>query len=264
VARRDVAPHPKLVHTRADLCDPAARSALAGVDVLWHLGFSLWRGQDGPGFNVRATSNVLDARPARFVFASSAAVYGAWPDNALPLAEDAPARPNRQCRYAADKLDCERRALSAAMPGLALRIGAVLGPHADPRVRRAVSGYRRAVPAVSGATEALQWLHEDDVAAALHLAGKSDAVGLVNVAPRDWMAASEVAGIARSRVVRVRLPLLLAGSELAFRMGLMPFGADRAILLRGPLALDPRRAFASFGWQAARSSADVLRAALAR
>jgi nucleoside-diphosphate-sugar epimerase len=260
VARRPVAPHPKLVHTRADLGDPAARSALARVDVLWHLGFSLWR--DGHSDNLAGTANVLAAQPGRFVLASSAAVYGAWPDNALPLSEDAPARPNRQCRYAADKLECEWLCLRSGLPALVLRIGAVLGPHADPRVRRALLGYRQAVPAASGPNQALQFLHEDEVAAALHLGGKSDAVGLINVAPADWMGAAEVAEVAGSRVVRLPLPLLLAGSELAFRLRLLPFGADRAILLRGPLALDPQRALAAFGWKAAHSSADVLRAAL--
>jgi UDP-glucose 4-epimerase len=260
VARRALPPHPKLVHTRADLCDPAARSALAGVSVLWHLGFSVWR---GPAVNLPGTANVLAARPDRVVFASSAAVYGAWPSNALPLTEEAPARPNRQCRYAADKLECEWRCLKAGMPALVLRIGAVLGPHADPRVRRAVSEYRRAVPAVAGCIQALQFLDEDEVANALHLGGKSDAIGLVNVAPADWLGAAEVAQVAGSRVVPLPLPLLLAGSELAFRSKVLPFGADRAILLRGPLALDNRRASAAFGWQAVRSSADVLRAALA-
>jgi UDP-glucose 4-epimerase len=262
VARRGLPEHPKLAHTRTDLRDPAARSALAGVDVLWHLGFSLWRG-DGAGTNLEATANVLAARPARIVFASSAAVYGAWPDNALPLTEDALVRPNRQCPYAADKLECERRCLSAGIPVLALRIAAVLGPHADPRIRRAVSGYRRAVPAVSGTTEALQFLDEDEVADALYRAGKSAGGGIINVAPADWLGAADIARVAGSRVVRLPLRVLLAGSELAYRARLVPFGADRAILLHGPLALDAQRAESVFGWKASSSSAEVLRRSLA-
>jgi UDP-glucose 4-epimerase len=261
VARRDLPSHPKLVHTRADLGDPAARSALAGVDVLWHLGFSLWRRQAGA--NVAATTNVLAARPSRVVFASSAAVYGAWPDNRLPLTEATPPRPNRQCPYAADKLECERRCLTTA-PGVALRIGAVLGAHADPRIRRAVAGYRRAVPAVRGTTEALQFLDEDEVADALYRAGKSASVGVINVAPVDWMDAAGVAEVAGSRVVRLPLRSLLAGSELAYRLKLLPFGADRAILLRGPLALDAGRAGELLGWKATQSSKEVLRRALIR
>ena len=172
VARRELPAHPKLVHTRADLCDPAARAALDGVDVLWHLGFSLWRGGDGRRANLAGTANVLAAQAVE----SRAGIVGRGVRRLArqPAASrrGCPPRPNRQCAYAADKLECERRCLSGAAPVLVLRIGAVLGPHADPRVRRAVSGYRRAVPAVRGASEALQFLDEDDVAAALLRPGK--------------------------------------------------------------------------------------------
>jgi nucleoside-diphosphate-sugar epimerase len=196
------------------------------------------------------------------VFASSAAVYGARPDNPLPLGEDRPARPNRECRYAGDKLDCEARCLGSGVPALVLRIGAVLGPHADSRVRGAIEGYRRLVPAVTGTAEAVQFVDEDDAAEVLHLAGRSAAVGVLNVAPDDWLTASEVAAVARSRVVRLPLTLLLATSEVAFGLGLLPFGSDRAILLNGPLALDAGRAAVALGWRARRTSAEVLCAAL--
>ena len=55
----------------------------------------------------------------------------------------------------------------------------------------------------------------------------------------------------------MRLPfrLLVRGSDVAARLGLLGFGADRAIFLNGPLALDPGRARAAFGWKAARGSA---------
>jgi nucleoside-diphosphate-sugar epimerase len=147
VARRPVAAHPKLVHTCGDLRSPDARRALAGVDVLWHLGFQLWRQRGGvwggrpaggePGdANLAGTANVVAAGPGRIVFASSAAVYGAWPDNPLPLDETVMPRPNRECPYARHKLEAERVCIDAA-PSVSLRICAVLGPRADPAVRRA-------------------------------------------------------------------------------------------------------------------------------
>ncbi len=308
MARRPLPPHPKLVHTQCDLRDRAAREALAGVDVLWHLGFSLWReapglrwpgpgpGWRGPGpgaegrggeaaerepgappvdpcplprmgaspqsVNELGTANVLRSNPGRIVFASSAAVYGAWPDNPIPLPEDWSPRPNRACRYAAAKLSGERRCLEAGVPALLLRIAAVLGPHADPRVHRAVSGYRRAVPAVAGSPDAIQFLDEGDAADALHEAGKIRVTGVLNVAPEDWLTAEQVAAVAGSRVVRLPLPVLLAGSELAFGLRLLPFGSDRAILLNGPLALDGGRAREVLEWRPTQSSAAVLRRAL--
>jgi nucleoside-diphosphate-sugar epimerase len=256
-------PHTKLVHTEADLREDAAREALRGVDVLFHLGFSLWRSRDGADLNWDGTRNVLAAGPARVVLASSAAVYGAWPDNPLPLTEDHWPRPNHQCPYAAEKLRAERLCEDAA-PTLALRIGAVLGPHADPRVAKAVQGYRLGVPAFSGKNEAIQFLDEDDAAAALHRAGASAATGLLNIAPADWLNAGGVAQVAGSRAVRLPPKVLLAASEAAYRLKLTPFGADRAILLNGPLALDPARAADTLGWRATRTSAQALASALGR
>ncbi len=253
--------HPKLRHTAADLREDAAREALAGVDVLYHLGFALWRSRDATHVNRDGTRNVLAARPARVVLASSAAVYGAWPDNPLPLTEEHWPRPNRECGYAADKLRAERLCAESTT-SVALRIAAVLGPHTDAKVADAVRGYRIGVPAIWGATEALQFLDEDDTAAALHRAGSASVTGVVNIASADWLDAAGVAAVAGSRVVRLPGPMLLAASEAAFRLHRAPFGADRAILMRGPLALDPARALRELGWQATRSSTEVLTDAL--
>ena len=231
--------------------------------MLFHLAFNLWRTPDGSVANLEAIRSVVAARPARIVLASSAAVYGAWPDNPLPLTEDDWPRPNRECRYAGDKLRAERLCAAEA-PTLALRIAAVLGPHADPRVARAVQGYRLAVPAFRGEREALQFLDEDDAARALELAGSSTATGIVNVAPADWLDATAVARVAGSRVVRLPGRLLTAASEAAFRLKLTPFGVDRAILIRGPLALSCDRAADVLGWVAGNASAEVLAGALRR
>jgi len=260
VARRPVTSHPKLVHTRSDLRSPEARRALAGVDVLWHLGFQLWRQRGGlepEDANLAGTRNVVADLPGRIVLASSAAVYGAWPDNPLPLDETAPPRPNPECTYASQKLEAERICADAA-PTAALRICAVLGPHADPLVRKASRALRRVVPAARGRRQAVQFAHEDDVVAALHRAATSGVEGTYNVATADWLSEDEVAAVSGGRVVRLPFPLLVRGSEVAARLRLLDFGADRAIFLNGPLALAPGRALEDFAWKAERGSADVL------
>jgi len=258
VARRPLAPHPKLAHTTADLRDPAVRRALAGCDVVAHLGFQLWHSADAAGVNAGGTANVIAAGPARIVLASSAAVYGGWPDNPLPLSEDDPARPNRQCAYAEHKLDAERRCADAA-PTTSLRICAVLGPHADPLVKKASAGLRQVVPAARGRRQALQFVHEDDAAAALMTAVKrSDVSGVYNIATEDWLDENAVAEVSGGRVVRLPFPLLLHGSEVARRLHLMDMGADRAVLLNGPLAIDAGKATRDFGWRPTKSSAEVL------
>ena len=60
---------------------------------------------------------------------------------------------------------------------------------------------------------------------------------MVNLAPEDWLAAADVAALAHSRVVELPRRLIVAGAELGRRLGLSPFGADRAVLISGPLAL---------------------------
>jgi len=260
VARRPLPAHPKLVHTRADLADASARRALEWVDVLLHLAFRMWRDGSanrlGPE-NLAGTANVLAARPARVVFASSATVYGAWPDNPLPLTEDAEPRPNPEVPYAAQKLEAERRCADVA-PTANLRISAVMGPHVDPRVRRSAAGYRLAVPAVPGVDQALQFLHEDDAAAAVHAAAHSAATGVFNVATTDWMSELDISRIAGGRVLRLPLKVVLPASEALARVRLLPFGADRSIFLNGPIALDPGRAAEAFGWRPTRTSPEVL------
>jgi UDP-glucose 4-epimerase len=211
--------------------------------------------------NLDGTRNVLAARPGHVVFASSVAVYGAWPDNPLPLTEEHWPRPNAECPYASQKLTAERVCRESARTTV-LRISAALGPHADPAVRSATLGYLRVVPAVRDREQAVQFLDEEDAATALHLAGAARREGVFNVAPPDWLNEGDIARLAGSRVVRLPARALLAASDFAFRLRLLPFGADRAILIAGPLAADASRAGKEFGWRATRGSADVLSAAL--
>jgi nucleoside-diphosphate-sugar epimerase len=252
--------HPKLEHTRADLCDPAVPRALKSVDILWHLGAQLWRSVDGRQIqiNIDGTINVLEAQPKHVVFSSSAAVYGAHPDNPLPITEDHLPRPNAECPYAWHKLEGERLCRQAGSAAI-LRIGAVVGPHADARVAEASQGYKAVVPAVRHVPQALQFIHEDDVTRGLLQAGFLGTPGTWNLATEDWLDAQGVAAISGGRVVAVPRTLLVKGSEAAYRLHLVPFGADRSALIDGPLALDPARAIADLEWRPRLSSATTLR-----
>ena len=261
VARREMPAHPKLRATRADLRSREARRALEGADVVFHLGAALWRdraGSDAGSVNIEGTRNVVAARPGLLVVASSAAVYGAWHDNPLPMDETHAPRPNAECLYASHKLAAEGVALDGA-PTTVLRLAAVLGPAMDPQVARAARGYRLAVPAVRGATQALQFLHEDDATSALVAAGGKPPAGIVNIATDDWLDAGELAAAARSRVVRLPRRVALGAPEAAFRLRLAPAGADRAIFLTGPMALSSDRAASRLGWRAQLDSRRTIR-----
>ena len=263
VARGALPERPKLVHTRCELTSADARDALTGVDVLYHLGAQLWRSRDGRQIevNVDGTQNVLAGTPGHVVLASSAAVYGAYPDNPLPLREDHACRPNAECPYAWHKLEAERMCADAA-PTTVLRISAVLGPHADPTVAKATRGYRTAIPAVRGTQLAMQFVDEADAAAAFVGAGRTRLTATFNVATADWLTAQDIARISGGRVVTLPASVAIRGSELAYRLRLLPFGADRSSLIQGPLALAIDAARSTLGWSPARTSAEVLADAL--
>jgi len=282
VARRDLLAPPgrpggaRIAHVCADLTDGAAARALGGSDIVYHLAAQVWEGRGTQArcamraLNVQGTRNVLRARPGRVVLASSAAVYGAWPDNPLPLDEAHEPRPNPECPYAQDKLAAEVIVAEEAQCWATVRLAAVLGPHADARVARSVRGYRLAVPAMRGAPQAVQWLDEGDAAEGLLAAGR-DLLGarrsagqVLNVATTDWLSAGDTARLASSRVLGLARWAVIGGSELGRRLGLAPFGADRAALIGGPLALSVTKARNVLGWQPARTSQEVLAAALAR
>ena len=283
VARRPLGPaaagrlQERSVHVCADVRDPGARKALEGVDVLYHLASQVWQGAGADGLrtmaevNVEGTRNILRARPGAVVLVSSAAVYGAWPDNPLPLDEAVRACPNPECPYGGQKLLAETVCAQEAGNWTIVRLAAVLGPHADARVARAVRGYRLAVPAVRGVRQAVQWLDESDAVEGLQAAGRAlvtpgrGAAGEVfNIATQDWLSAVEAASVAGSRVATVPRRALLAGSRVGKRLGATPFGADRAVLISGPLALSVAKARQVLGWQPTRTSAEVLSDALAR
>jgi UDP-glucose 4-epimerase len=266
----------RLAHTQADLREPAARDALREVDLLYHLAAQVWQGAGAAGLeemygtNVAGTRNVLLGRPAAVVLASSASVYGAWPGNPLPLEESHEARPNPECPYAFHKLLAERACTLEAVRWATVRLAAVLGPHADARVARAVRGYRLAVPSMVGVSQAVQWLDESEAVEGLLATGRALMSGeavtgqVVNVATADWLTADDVAGLARSRVVKLPRSTLLAASELGKRFGVAPFGADRAILIGGPLALSVAKAERLLGWRPEKTSARVLVEAIER
>jgi nucleoside-diphosphate-sugar epimerase len=283
VARRPLGPAvtgllgDRSVHVCADLRTPAARRALEGVDILYHLAAQVWQGEGARGLatmaevNVDGTLNILRARPGAVVVVSSAAVYGAWPDNPLPLGEDHPACPNHECPYGGHKLLSEAICAQGHGNWAIVRLAAVLGPHADARVARAVQGLRLAVPAVRGVRQAVQWLDEADAVGGLQAVGRAltgpgrrVAGEVFNIAPQDWLSASQAAAVAGSRVVTVPRRALLAGSRLGRRLGIAPFGVDRAILISGPLALSVAKAAEVLGWRPERTSAQVLSDALAR
>jgi len=159
-----------------------------------------------------------------FVYASTAMVYGAWPNNPVPLTEDAPLRPNPGFAYAVSRAEAERVALEwrEATDGArlaVLRPATVLADVTDrlSRLMRDVlpSGVGEDIPPV-------QYLHGDDLADAVILAVTAGLDGVFNVAPDGWMSADEARALTAGPL-RVRLPRRLRLLRPDVPSELMPY-----------------------------------------
>ena len=181
----------------ADVLHRDLKPLLEGVDVLVHLASVVDPIPDEDlmaRVNVEGTRRVLDAASAvgirKIVRVSSAAVYGAWPDNAVPLTEDAPLRPNGAFSPAVQAAEVER--LLAEWrddhPGTVvtvLRTAPVLGPGAERLPSRLLLGRPRL--RVRAATPPVQAAHVDDLVTAIALVALADHPGTFNVASDGWI-----------------------------------------------------------------------------
>jgi GDP-4-dehydro-6-deoxy-D-mannose reductase len=112
---------PEVPFVAADICDAdavaravdeAAPDAVVHLAALSHVGDSWRRIPDYYAVNVVGTANVARAAGGRrWLFSSSAEVYGAVPDDEQPIAEDRPLAPRSP--YALTKAFAERIALDA-------------------------------------------------------------------------------------------------------------------------------------------------------
>ena len=218
--------HVKLDLRLVDLADPpAARFNGSGdelaemfkaADGVIHLawtapGEGFFTDPDPSAANRRATSRVLSATAEadveKFVFVSSATVYGAWPDNKVPLTEDTPLRPNPEFAFAVGKAEAERMLAewSGAHGNVCiaiLRPSATVGSPERP-IYQAL-GITRS-PRSGDGGRPVQYLHVDDLASAVVLAWERGLDGVYNVAPDAGVREDEARALAGG-VAKLPLP----------------------------------------------------------
>jgi nucleoside-diphosphate-sugar epimerase len=201
---------------RVDIAGTELQPLLEGIDVVVHLAGVVDPVPDVAlmaRVNVEGTRHVLEAAAAvgvrRVVRISSAAVYGAWANNPVPLTEDAALRPNTEFSPAVQAAEVERllATWSAEHPDVCvttLRSAPVVGPLAERLPARILLG--RPPLRVRGAAAPVQVVHVDDLAAALALVATRELPGVYNVAADGWLDAEE----ARSILPRPAAPALPA------------------------------------------------------
>jgi nucleoside-diphosphate-sugar epimerase len=198
------------------------------------------------------------------VVLSSATVYGAWPDNPIPLTEDAPSRPNPGFAFARDKADAEQEARRlAAELGVeltVLRPTTAIAASEGSWVARALTA--SAGVRIGDVDPPVQFLHFDDLASATALVVEQRLSGTYNVAPDGWIppdAMRALAGLPRPRVP-VSVARRLAG--VRWRLGLSPTPPEVLPWVMHPWVVANDRLRAA-GWQPEHSNEEAYVAATA-
>ncbi|MGQ0824612.1 MAG: NAD-dependent epimerase/dehydratase family protein [Actinomycetota bacterium] len=195
----------KLKFHRADVVNADLAPFLVGVDTVVHLAAIAGSILDEAlmtRVNCDGTRRVLEAASragvTTFVRPSSATVYGAWPNNAVPLTEDVALRPNPGYLPAILDAECERCVVEwvGARTGRAaarLRIAPIVGAGAHSLFAANAAGHPPVV--VRNAAAPVQVAHVDDAATALLHAVEQRLDGVFNVAADGWLAHEDAAAL---------------------------------------------------------------------
>ncbi len=253
-----------------DVRDPAIADRLRGdgdpVDVVVHLALDLDLETDPTArtaYNVRGTQTVLTAAAAagvrRVVLCTSAMVYGALPDNDVPLAEDADLRATAEATGVGDLLEIERLAKRAprAHPGLNVTVvrPTVLVGGTDTALTRYFESPRLLV--VAGSRPCWQFCHVEDLASALEYAALEKVDGELAVGCDGWLEQEEVEELSGIRRMELPPSVALGAASRLHRLGLTPSPAGDLAYTMHPWVVSGSRLHEA-GWRPKWTNEEVL------
>ncbi|MCX3285129.1 MULTISPECIES: SDR family oxidoreductase [Streptomyces] len=249
-----------------DVRDPAIADKLRGADVVVHLALDLDLETDAAArtaYNVRGTQTVLTAAAAagvhRVVLCTSAMVYGALPDNELPLSEDAELRATAEATGVGDLLEIERLARRAprAHPGLNVTVvrPAVLVGGTDTALTRYFESPRLLV--VAGSRPAWQFCHVEDLCSALEYAVLEKVDGELTVGCDGWLEQEEVEELSGIRRMELPSAVALGAAARLHRIGLTPSPAGDLAYTMYPWVVSGSRLHDA-GWRPQYTNEEVL------
>ncbi|WP_424211874.1 SDR family oxidoreductase [Streptomyces sp. BI20] len=249
-----------------DVRDPAIAERLRGVDVVVHLAVDLDLETDPAArtaYNVRGTQTVLTASAAagvrRVVLCTSAMVYGALPDNDIPLSEDSELRATAEATGVGDLLEIERlgRRAPRAHPGLNVTVvrPAILVGGTDTALTRYFESPRLLV--VAGSRPTWQFCHVDDLVTALEYAALEKVDGEFAVGCEGWLEQEEVEELSGIRRMELPSAVALGAAARLHRIGLTPSPAGDLAYTMHPWVVSVSRLYAA-GWRPRRTNEEVL------
>jgi len=255
----------------ADVRDPALAGRLAGADIVVHADYDLTPDADARArraYNVRGAQTVLTAaaagRVGRVVLVTSAMVYGARPDNPVPLAEDAPLAADADSSLAGDLLEIEQvaRRSPRANPGMAVTVvrpAALVGEGIDTLVTRHFEAPR--LLTVKGCAPRWQFCHVNDLISALEFTVTGGITGHFAVGSDGWLEQDEVAAISGLKSIELPARLTFGTAQRLHRVGVTPAPAIDLRYMVYPWVVDCA-ALRAAGWRPAFGNEEVLRVLL--
>ncbi len=255
-----------------DVRDPALGGRLDGVDVVVHTDLDLAPDADQRSrraFNVRGAQTVLTAaaaaRVGRVVLVTSAMVYGAQPDNPVPLAESAPLRAQADASVVGDLMEIEQLAQRSPRtnPGTEITVvrpAALVGEGIDTLVTRHFEAPR--LLTVKGCAPRWQFCHLDDLTSALELAAAGEVTGKFAVGGDGWLEQQQVEEV--SGLHRIELPAALTFGTVQrlHRAGITPAPGTDLHFVVYPWVVDCA-ALRAAGWRPAFDNLAALEVLLA-
>jgi len=242
-----------------------------GVDTAVHLAFVVAPTRDHR--RVRAVGldgaqHFLDACRAagveQAVYMSSAAAYGAHPDNPEPLTEASPLRPNDPFLYsrykaAADRLFREFAEEHPATNVTVLRGCPVIGPGGHAAVGAKV--FQRVMLRVAGHDPLTQFMHEDDLIRLFVHAMERRARGVFNTAGDGFIRYSGLAGLADRRMAALPYAVIAPLMEATWHARLQRSASAVGLrYIMYPWVVDNRRFCEQTGFSYRYSSEEAVRA----
>ena len=256
----------------ADVRDPTLAARLSGVDVVVHADMDTSAVTDPRqrrALNVRGAQTVLTAaaaeRVGRVVLVTSAMVYGARPDNPVPLPEDAPLLADADGSVAGDLLEVEEiaRRSRRVNPGTAVTVvrpAALVGDAVDTLLTRHFEAPR--LLAVRGCAPRWQFCHVNDLVSALELAAVGDVTGDFAVGCDGSLAQEEVEELSGLKSIELPARLTFGTAQRLHRLGVTPAPAAELRYMVYPWVVDCA-ALRAAGWRPSYDNASALSTLLA-
>ena len=265
--------HAKFIFDEIDVRNAALKGRLEGVDVVVHLAFIMDPIKDEAlmrDVNVNGSQNVFrcaaDAGVAKIVYTSSATVYGAHPDNDVPLTEESPLRANLDFSYPAHKLEVEYvvKEIRQEFPKITFTVfrpAIVFGPHADNAWSHLLE--MPVIFGIRGYTPPFQFVHEDDVRAALAFAVLEDIDGVYNLAPSGWLERDEVLEVVGRPVLDLNESRAFSLADRLWSAGLAEAPPGMLHYVMHPWVIAPDK-LAAVGFSCSRTNLEALQQTVSR